>query len=87
MPLVSYKNAMFMKNEMPGIDVPDEVVNRYRMNMSREEAEAPAVSVCVDIGKQVRDFADGYYIMTPFNRVAMVNRIINELREQEQILS
>jgi homocysteine S-methyltransferase len=87
MPLVSYKNAMFMKNEMPGIDVPDEVIHRYRGDMSREEAEATAVSVCVDIGKQVQDFADGYYVMTPFNRVAMVNRIINELREQEQILS
>lgn len=80
MPIVSYRNAMFMKNEMPGIHVGDEIVNLYRQDMTREEAEEVAVAVSVDIAKKLQDVADGYYLMTPFHRVGLVNRIINEIR-------
>ena len=84
MPLVSYKNALFMKNEMPGISVPDSIVNQYHPEMSREEAETIAEKVCVEIGKKAMDFADGYYLMTPFNRVTLVNRIIHDLRMSDR---
>lgn len=80
MPLVSYRNALFMKNEMPGIHVNDEILNRYRPDMSREEAEETAVKLCVDIAEALQDAADGYYIMTPFHRVGLVNTIINAIR-------
>jgi homocysteine S-methyltransferase len=83
MPLVSLKNARFMQNEMPGIHVPEEIVARYTADMSREEAEQTAVSVSVEIGGKMKDFADGYYIMTPFYRVAMVNKIIAGLRKNK----
>lgn len=81
MPLVSYKNALFMKNELPGIDVPEEIINCYRPDMERAEAEETAVRISVEIGKKAMDFADGFYFMTPFNRVLLVNRIIDGLRE------
>lgn len=51
MPLVSYRNALFMKNEMPGIHVNDEILNRYDPEMSREEAEDTAVALCLDIAE------------------------------------
>lgn len=81
MPLVSYKNALFMHNEMPGIHVSDEVLAQYSANMSREEAEQVAVKVSLDIAKELYDVADGFYIMTPFQRVGLVNRIISAIRE------
>lgn len=83
MPLVSYKNALFMKNELPGIDVPDEIVNCYHPDMDRSQAEETAVRLSVEIGCKALDFADGFYFMTPFNRVSLVNEIINRLRECE----
>jgi len=49
--------------------------------MERAEAEETAVEISVEIGKKAMDFADGFYFMTPFNRVLLVNRIINRLRE------
>ncbi len=81
LPLVSLKNALFMKNEMPGISVPEKIIEKYHADMNREEAEKTAVEISVEIGKNVKDFADGYYIMTPFQRVSLVNRIIYELRK------
>ena len=83
MPLVSYRNALFMKNEMPGIHVNDEILNRYDPEMSREEAEDTAVALCLDIAEALRGAADGIYLMTPFHRVGLVNRIINAIKQGE----
>ncbi len=75
MPLVSYRNACFIKNEFTGINVPDEIVNRYRPDMSREEAEAVGAEVANEIIRMTEETADGYYFMLPFNRVSLMNRI------------
>ncbi len=83
MPLVSYKNALFMKNEMPGIHVPDEIIKCYQPEMSREEAQEAAVEISMEIGRKAMDFTDGFYLMTPFNRVSLVKVIMDRLRELE----
>lgn len=83
MPLVSFKNATFMATEMPGIHVPQEVVDMYRPDMSREEAEAVAEQVSLDIAAKIEKTADGYYFMVPFNRVKLICDIIGKIREKE----
>ena len=81
MPLVSYRNAMFIKNEMPGIHVPDEIVEQYRPDMSRAEAEAVAVDISLEVIDKLKDVADGFYFMTPFNRVELIGRIIDKMEK------
>ncbi len=76
MPLVSYRNANFIKNEMTGIHVPDEIVNRYYPDMSKEEAEVVGAQIASEIIEKLSDFADGYYFMLPFNRVSLMDKII-----------
>lgn len=80
MPLVSYRNALFMKNEIAGIHVPDEVIAQYRSDMSREEAQAAGVRIAARIAEQLRDVADGYYFMVPFNRADMIAEILEKLK-------
>ena len=80
MPLVSYKNAMFVKNEMPGIHISDEIVAQYTPRMSREEAEETAVRISLETAKALYDAADGFYFMTPFNRTGLIRRIIEQIR-------
>ena len=75
MPLVSYRNALFMKNEITGIHVPDEIIAQYDKDMSREEAQAVGVKIAVDIVEKLRNVADGYYFMVPFNRAEMIAEI------------
>ena len=75
MPFVSYRNANFIKNEMSGIFVPDEIVNRYSPDMSKEEAELIGAEIANEIIAKTSDFADGYYIMLPFNRVSLLNKL------------
>ncbi len=80
MPLVSYRNAMYMKHEMPGINVPDEIIARYSPDASREESENTAIEISVEIAKKMCDIADGYYFMTPFNRVSMISKITDAIK-------
>lgn len=80
MPLVSYKNARFIRNEMPGIHVPDEIFERYHENMTREEAEEVAIDVSVSIAIKMKDVVDGFYFMTPFNRVSLIAKILERLK-------
>jgi homocysteine S-methyltransferase len=76
MPIVSYKNAMFLHNEMAGIHIPDEVLERYAPDMSREAAQAVAVELSLELAHKLSDIADGYYFMTPFNRADLICEII-----------
>lgn len=76
MPLVSRKNAVFMKNEMTGIEIPDDVIARYREDMSREEGEACGIQIAKEFMAMTNDFADGYYFSFPFNRVHMLKKIL-----------
>ncbi|MCM1256513.1 MAG: bifunctional homocysteine S-methyltransferase/methylenetetrahydrofolate reductase [Roseburia sp.] len=80
LPLVNYRNAMFMANEMPGIRVPKEVIERYRPDMTREEGEETGIACALSIAESLRDIADGYYFITPFNRASMIARIIRQLK-------
>ena len=82
MPLVSRKNALFIKNEMPGIHVPEHVLKQYEEGMSREAYEDVAVAISVDLMKRLEDVCDGYYMMTPFNRAALIKRIILQAKKE-----
>ncbi len=82
MPLVSYRNASFMKNEVFGIHVPEEIVARYRKDMSREEGEAVGIDIAFDIAGELSDVADGYYFMVPFNRASMICGIIRKMKDR-----
>lgn len=82
MPLVSRKNALFIANEMPGMHVPQEILDRYQPDMTREEYETVAVQISVEIAREMADAVDGFYFMTPFNRIGLICTIIEEIRSQ-----
>ncbi|MCR5793310.1 MAG: bifunctional homocysteine S-methyltransferase/methylenetetrahydrofolate reductase [Lachnospiraceae bacterium] len=77
MPLVSLKNALFMKNEIAGIHISDEVIRRYE-EADENSAENVGVEIAREIMKEVDDFADGYYFSFPFNRVYLLERILQK---------
>lgn len=78
MPLISRKNAMFMKNEIAGITVTDELIERYPKNATKEEGEAVGIEIAREIIKYSDDFVDGYYFSFPFNRVYMLEKIMDK---------
>ena len=78
-PVVSYRNACFLNNEVAGIRVCGEIVERYR-DKSREEGEALALEISAAIARETAPFVDGFYLMTPFQRVGLIARLLDRLR-------
>lgn len=79
MPLVSRKNALFMKNEIAGVMVTDEIVARYPENADKTAGEAVGVALAREVMQMTDDFADGYYFSFPFNRVNMLTKILEKV--------
>ncbi len=84
LPLVSYRNALFIKNEMPGIYVPDQILSQYSPEGSREEWEETAVKISQKIMEAGKDTGAGYYFMTPFHRVSLIKKIIEVTNHDER---
>jgi homocysteine S-methyltransferase len=76
MPLISRKNAQFMKNEIAGVPVTDEVIARYPLQADREEGERIGVTIAREMMEYTKDFVDGYYFSFPFNRVYLLQQIL-----------
>ena len=76
MPIVSYRNAVFMKNEIPGIYVPEDVFALYRPDGDKKEWEEIAVDYSLRMMEKCEDIGAGYYMMTPLNRVHLIKKIM-----------
>ena len=81
MPVVSERNARFMESEISGIHVEERIINAYH-GLDRETAEELAVKLSLEIAQDIAPYIDGYYIITPFARTALVARIVKELRRK-----
>jgi len=78
-PVVSHRNACFLNNEIAGMRVCDEIVALYE-GKNRDEAEGLAVKISAEIAKEIAPYTHGVYLMTPFKRVELMERIIKEIR-------
>lgn len=79
MPLVSYRNAQFLNNEIPGISIPGTYITRFNNDMDREEAEHVGIDTAVELAEKIRPYVDGFYFITPFNRIEMIMKILNKV--------
>ncbi len=80
-PVVSHKNACFLNNEIAGMRICDEIVSLYE-GKDREAAEDLAVTISTRIAGEIAPYVDGFYLMTPFRRVALMVRILQKLRSR-----
>ncbi len=63
-PLDSFRQAEFMANELPGVRVPDAVVNRMRRAEVRGEAAAEGLAIAREITSEIRSMVQGLQIST-----------------------
>ena len=81
MPVVSQRNAIFMENEVNGIHVDAEIIERFA-GLDRAQGEELGLEVSVKAAQAAAPYADGFYLMTPFNRIALMERLIARLKEK-----
>ncbi len=80
LPLASYRNAEFLHNEVPGMQIPA----MYRERMARAEpgaaARAEGIAIAREALEAVQQQVAGAYIMPPFNRIDSAVAILEVVR-------
>ena len=76
-PLVSARNAEFLANEVPGVVVPQEIVERMRRasEKGRDAALEEGILIAREMFEHVRPHVQGIQVSAPFGRIPLALRV------------
>lgn len=74
-PLYNGRNAEFLHNEVPGINIPEEM--RRRMAQA-EQPQQEGVAIAREILAEIRPFTQGVYLMPAFGRYDLAADVIDQ---------
>jgi methionine synthase I (cobalamin-dependent)/5,10-methylenetetrahydrofolate reductase len=79
-PLISYRNAEFMHNEVPGVNVTQDILERMRIasEKSKEEARDEGIRIARESLNEVRDLLQGVQVSAPFGNVKYALQVFGE---------
>jgi homocysteine S-methyltransferase len=77
-PLVSYRNAEFMNNEVPGASVPAEILDRMRKTTTKEEGFAEGVMIARETYDHVKGGVAGIQLSAPMGRIEGIFMILEK---------
>ncbi len=80
LPLNNLRHARFLHHEVPGIDIPDDVLKR--MESAGSETENEGIAIAADMISNLRDIVQGVYIMPAFSRYDLAADLIDRVNEQ-----
>lgn len=82
MPLTNSRNSEFLHNEVPGIKLSEEVLERMRLcGEDRERATAEGIQISKELIDTAAELFNGIYIITPFFRYDMSLQLIHYIQE------
>ncbi len=79
LPIAGWKNALFLNNEVSGIEIPTDFIEALK-EMPPEQVANAVVDYSMDIIRQVYDVADGFYIMTPLRKTELVANLLSRIK-------
>ncbi len=68
-PLASLRNATFMQNEVPGVEIPDDVMQRMASVESREDQRKMGIEIARQSVERFRDRVAGIQVSAPFGNI------------------
>ncbi len=68
-PLVSLRNAQFMRNEVPGVVVPDSIMQRIAVPETKEGQLAVGIEIAREALAEIRPYIAGVELSAPFGNV------------------
>lgn len=81
LPLVSVRHANFLQNEVPGIVIPEETIER--IHQAGEQASAEGVKIAIELIQKIKKWGQGIYIMPQFHRYDLVAEIIETAKAKD----
>ena len=79
LPLVSYKNAEFLHNEVPGMQIPEPIRERMRKVAPGPEARKEGVKIAREMLFSVKSRVQGAYLMPPLGKYELALEVLDGL--------
>jgi len=79
-PLVSYKNAEFMNNEVPGVVVPQEILDRMALCRTKEESRRAGIDIARTTIERVSPRVSGFQVSAPLGSVETALAVLEKGR-------
>ncbi len=76
-PLVSLRNAEFLANEVPGVEIPDAILERMSHAKTKEDGRALGIEIAREICAAIADRVAGYQVSAPFGIVDLALRVLD----------
>ncbi len=84
LPLRSFKNAEFLSNEVPGMEVPDAILQRLADAGSPDDARRVGIDIAQEALLDSLSLAQGVYVMPPFNSAKAALQVLEALPESHR---
>lgn len=78
-PLVSFKNAEFMQNEIPGVEIPPEIMERMQWVTGKDEGVAEGIKIAREMIRTISPRVAGYQVSAPFGRIELALQVLEEV--------
>lgn len=77
-PLVSYKNALFMNNEVPGVVIPDSTMEQMARFKQPEDAKRVGVEIAHKMVDEIISSVAGIQVSAPFGRINLALAVLGD---------
>jgi homocysteine S-methyltransferase len=77
LPLASHRNAEFLHNEVPGMQVPEAIRERMRKAGSGPQARKEGVAIAREMLEAVRSRVAGAYVMPPLEKYELALEVVD----------
>ena len=75
-PLASLQNARFLKNEVPGVTIPDSIMERMEKAPGKEAARDEGIAIAREIIQTIKPYVQGIQVSAPFGNVETAIKVI-----------
>jgi len=75
-PLVSFRNAEFLANEVPGVEIPNAILERMSHAKTKEDGRKLGIEIAREICDRIADRVAGYQVSAPFGIVDLALQVL-----------
>ena len=75
-PLASSRNASFLNNEVPGLHVPDEIMERMSSIEGKEAQRQTGIEIARETLEKIKDRLAGIQVSAPFGNIDTALKVI-----------
>ncbi len=80
-PLLSYRNAEFMNSEVPGVEVPENVLKRMEACRTKEQGRAEGVAIAREAMEKIASRVQGFQVSAPLGILSIAMKVLDGVEE------